>query len=120
MIKNLCDLIEVYCNNGHAEPIAFYMKDGSDMNKDSFYACPKYYPQNRTEHERACNNNLTITDYIKMVDYIDKKITDAELNDEKINLTNFQFKIGMVQYRVMEHSERKIKMAVINKRAINK
>lgn len=120
MIKNLCDLIEVYCDNGHAEPIAFYMKDGSDMNKDSFYACPKYYPENRTEHERACNNNLTITDYLKMVDYIDKKITEAELNDEKMNLTNYKFKIGMVQYRIIEHSEKKIKVAVLNKRAINK
>ena len=25
MIKKLCDLIEVYCDNGHAEPIALYM-----------------------------------------------------------------------------------------------
>lgn len=120
MIKNLCDLIDVYCDNGHKEPIHFYMKDGTDMNKDSFFACPKYYPNNRNSDERACNNNLTITDYLKMVDYIDKTITEAELNDEKTNLTNLQFKIGMVQYRVKSHTDRKIKIAVLNKRAINK
>jgi len=120
MIKNLCDLIEVHCDNGHQEPIPFYMKDGSDMNKDSFYACPKYYPENRTYDERACNNNLTITDYLKMVSHIDKVITEAELNDQKLNLTNMKFKIGMVQYQIMEHTVKKIKVAVLNKRAINK
>lgn len=120
MIKNLCDMIEVYCDNGHKEPVRLYMKDGSDYGKDSFYACPKYYPENRTEGERACNNNLTITDYIKMVNYIDKTLTDAELNDEKLNLTNVKFKIGQVSYRIMEHTSRKIKVAVLNKRATNR
>ena len=119
MIKNLCDMIEIYCGHGHTEPIPMYMKDGAGMGRDSFYACPKYYPENRTENERACNNNLTITDYLKMVDYIDKKLTEAELNDEKLNLTNFKFKIGQVQYHVVSHSSKKIKIAILNKKAIN-
>ena len=89
------------------------------MGKDSFYACPKYYPENREPNERACNNNLTITDYLKMVNHIDKILTQAELNDEKLNLTNIRFKIGRVEYHVTEHSSRKIKIEVLNKKAIN-
>jgi len=119
MIKNLCDMIEIYCGHGHEEPVAMYMKSGSDSGKDSFYACPKYYPENRTPEERACNNNLTITDYIKMVNYLDKTLTQAELNDEKLNLTNSRFKIGQVEYKVLEHTYTKLKIAVVNKRAIN-
>ena len=119
MIKNLCDMIEIYCGHGHDEPILMYMRDGSDFGKDSFYACPKYYPENRNEFERACNNNLTITDYIKMVDYIDKKLTNAELNDEKIVMTNLKFKIGQVEYKVFEHTSKKIKVSVLNRKAIN-
>lgn len=119
MIKNLCDIIEIYCGHGHKEEIAMYMKDGADMGMDSFYACPKYYPENRKIGERACNNNLTITDYIKMVDYIDKILTVAELNDEKLNLTNSHFKIGQVGYHVMEHTNKKLKIEILNKKAIN-
>ena len=120
MIKNLCDMIEIYCGHGHSEPIPIYMKDGAGMGRDSFYACPKYYPENRTEDERACNNNLTITDYLKMVDWIDKKLTDAELNDISLNLTNTKFKIGQVEYTVFLHTTKKIKISVVNKKAINK
>ena len=119
MIKNLCDLIEIYCGHNHAEKIPMYMKDGAGMGKDSFYACPKYYPENRTPDERACNNNLTITDYLKMVNYIDKKLTEAELKDEKLNLTNVKFNIGQVKYHVLKHTEQKIQIAILNKRAIN-
>lgn len=119
MIKNLCDMIEIYCGHGHSERIAMYMRDGSDMGKDSFFACPKYYPENREAGERACNNNLTITDYIKMVNYIDKKLTEAELKDEKLNLTNHKFKIGQVEYTVLEHTGTKLKISVLNKKAIN-
>lgn len=119
MIKNLCDMIEIYCGHGHSEPVLMYMRDGSDFGKDSFYACPKYYPENRTSDERACNNNLTITDYIKMVNYIDKRITEAELNDEKIILKNLKFKIGQVEYTIIDHTNQKIKIAILNKKAIN-
>ena len=94
MIKNFCDMLEIYCGHGHSEPIPMYMKEGAGYGRDSFYACPKYYPENRTPDERACNNNLTITDYLKMVDFLDKKLSNAELNDEKINLKNFKYMIN--------------------------
>jgi len=119
MIKNLADMIEIYCGHNHSEPIPMYMKEAAGTGKDSFYACPKYYPENRTSEERACNNNLTITDYIKMINKIDKILTEAELNDEKINLTNMTFKIGQVEYHIFEHTIKKIKVAIVNKRAIN-
>lgn len=120
MIKNFCDMLEIYCGHGHSEPIPMYMKEGAGYGRDSFYACPKYYPENRAPDERACNNNLTITDYLKMVDFLDKKLSNAELNDEKINLKNFKFKIGQVEYTVIDHTSRKIKISVVNRKAINK
>lgn len=120
MIKNLCDMIEIYCGNGHSELVQMYLKSGSDSGKDSFYACPKYYPENRNESERACNNNLTITDYLKIVNYIDKILTEAEMKDENRNLTNHQFKIGAVTCTIISHTQRKIKISILNKRAINK
>ena len=56
MIKNLCDMIEIYCGNGHSELVQMYLKSGSDSGKDSFYACPKYYPENRNESEDLIMN----------------------------------------------------------------
>ena len=119
MIKNLCDMIEIYCGHGHKDPIPMYMKDGAGYGRDSFYACPKYYPENRDEDERACNNNLPITEYIKLVDKIDKILTNAAMNDQEINLTNMKFKIGQVEYTIFKHTNRKIKVSVVNKKAFN-
>lgn len=120
MIKGLCAMIDLYCGNDHENPIPFYMRDGAGMGRDSFYACPKYYPENRDKDERACNNNLTITDYLKMVNYLDKILTKAELDGEQLNLTNIKFKIGQVEFTVFEHSGKHIRISVVNKKAIKK
>lgn len=51
---------------------------------------------------------------------IDKILTEAEMKDENRNLTNHQFKIGAVTCTIISHTQRKIKISILNKRAINK
>lgn len=120
MIKNLCSIIEFYCGNGHENPIPFDVKDGSSRGMDSFYACPKYYDYNRHEGEKACNNNLSFRDYYSFVTKLDKILTEAEMNGQKVNLTNMVIKMGKVEYTIFEHSDKKIRVSVINKKVIMK
>lgn len=85
-----------------------------------FYACPKYREENRIEGERACNNRLSLEDYTKMLEYLHGTIVEAELNDERIQLTNFTWKNPKgTQFKVLLHNGNKLVISVYNKRAIS-
>lgn len=71
MIKNLWKHITLTCGNGHTEEVVMDLKQGP---LSLFYACPKYYPENRKEKERACANRLNLVDFEKMLDHMTEKI----------------------------------------------
>lgn len=85
-----------------------------------FYACPKYHSKNRSEGERACNNRLSIGDFFKALEALYGKIIEAELQDERLQLTNYEWKDRKgTRYKVLKQEGDKLTISVYNKKAIN-
>ena len=117
LIRGSWDDITLVCCYRHKEPIPMIIQAGPSS---PFYACPKYHEENREPGERACNNRLSLQDYTKMLEHLHKMVIDAELNDEKINLTNYTWKDRKgIEYKVLSQNGDKLVISVYNKRAIN-
>lgn len=117
LITGTWDDIKLVCCHRHTEPVPMVIQEGPSS---PFYACPKYHPENRLPGEYACNNRLSIQDYFKMMEHLHTMIIEAELHDEKLNLTHHTWKDkkGTV-FTVLEQDGDKLVISVYNKRAIN-
>lgn len=116
MIKNLWKHITLTCGNGHTEEVVMDLKQGP---LSLFYACPKYYPENRKEKERACANRLNLVDFEKMLDHMTEKIEKGMDQGIEINLTGYQYRDRKgTQYTVLKHSKDDLKIEVLNRRAL--
>lgn len=119
MVKNFWNMVELYCGNHNYQ-------DGDEIIKMTpkegplslFYSCPKYYPENRDELERACANRLDLVNYEKMIDHLSKLFEEAELNGSKVNFKNHKWKEKGIEYEVFEHTEKSIKVKMINRKAL--
>lgn len=109
--------VTLICGGNHPEPVELVLQQGPSS---LFYACPKYHPENRDDGERACNNRLSIEDYTKMLEHLHGVIIDAELNDQRIQLTNFTWKDRKgTLYKVVSQNMDKLVISVYNKRAVH-
>lgn len=117
MITGSWDDITLVCGNTHDEPVNMGRQEGASS---LFYACPKYHRENRSEGERACNNRLSIDDFLKALASLHEKIIEAELQDERLQLTNYEWKDRKgTRYKVLEHEGNKLTISVYNKKAVN-
>lgn len=114
MIQNIWQKIELYCGV-HSEPIKMEIQEGPHS---LFYACPKYYPENRDIGERACANRINLVDYEAMINYISKLLIDADVNNEKLVLANYKWTMKSIQFEIFEHEGEMIKIKMINKKAL--
>ena len=114
MITKIWNNIELYCGN-HEVPVKMTIKDGG---LSLFYACPKYYPENRDEHELACVNRINFVDFEKFVNHISSLLEEAENNNSSLNLTNYKWIYKSIEFNIIYHDEELIKVVMINKRAI--
>jgi hypothetical protein len=116
-ITGTWDSVKLMCTHRHKEPVPMEIKQGPSS---LFYACPKYYPQNRDEDERACNNRLNLVDYERMLSHVNGLLRDAELNDEKVNLKSVKWKDAKgTLFEVLSHDGDGLVVSAVNKRAIN-
>lgn len=109
--QNICPI----CGNHNGEMVEMTINQGP---LSTFYSCPKYYPQNRDENERACANRINLNDYQAMVEKLYDMIADTEFNGGRIDLTNYTWKSKGCQFRVLEHKNGKIKVEILNKKAL--
>lgn len=109
MIKNIWQMIEPYCDNGHTEDIKLEIAEGPFS---LFYACPKYQEENRSTGERACSNRVNLVDYEKMIMYISDMLLDAEADGCQINLKNYKWVKGGIDYEIFEHTQDTIKVKI--------
>lgn len=109
--------ITLFCGNTHEQPVEMVLQEGP---ASLFYACPKYHSENRSEGERACNNRLSIDDFFKALEALYGKIIEAELQDERLQLTNYEWKDRKgTRYKVLKQGGDKLTISVYNKKAIN-
>lgn len=116
MVQNLWKKIILVCGNCHEEEVLMQMVEGP---LSPFYACPKYYPENLKEGERACYNRLNFVDLEKLVDFLSDKIEEALMHGQKICLTNvvWTYKKKII-FKVIEHTDSHIKVEVLNKKEL--
>ena len=115
-IENSWQNIIPICGN-HEKRIPMVINNGPHS---MFYSCPKYYPENRTKEERACNNRINLIEYRKMIDKLMGMIAEAEVNGETIDLTNFKWSSKGTEYKVLEHSGDKLYVQILNLRAMKR
>lgn len=115
MIKNLWKNTTFYCGHGHEMPIEMYYKDGP---LSMFYACPKYYPENRTKNERACSNRLNFVDAEAIIEKFSAIIEEKEADNTFFDFTNFSFKYRSIEVKVLEYSLDSVKLQIINRKAL--
>ena len=82
MITNLWSQIQLYCAN-HEEPVHMVPHEAATSRisqslygntQNTFYSCPKYYPENRTDGEPACRNHISITEFERMLGHLSQLI----------------------------------------------
>ena len=115
-IENSWKNIVPICGN-HKERVEMVINNGPHS---MFYSCPKYYPENRTKEERACNNRINLIEYQKMVDKLMGMIAEAEVNGETVDLTNFSWSSKGTEYKVLEHDGDKLYVQILNLRAMRR
>lgn len=125
MVKNLFNNVEFYCMNGHAEPILFTERARTDDTKDDFFACPKYmrkddkHPDGFGEGETGCKNTLGFSvagDILFAFNQIVQKDMDEGIMSDYEGL-KFTFK-NQIEVTILKYSASKIKIGILNTRAI--
>lgn len=93
-----------YCDNGHEELTEMPLVP---KGKALYYSCP------------CCKNALSAFDAEKVIHYLSDLLYEADINCEKLNLTNHKWKKKTITYKILEHNDY-IKILVLNKGEINK
>ncbi len=115
-IVNSWENIHFVCCHRHSKPQPMSILESA---KAVFYACPKYFPDNRTEGEPACNNAIFLNDAEKAVSAINDRLGRAAANDEEINLTNYRFSIDNVDYKVLKDVDGQMDVEVLNRKVVH-
>ena len=115
-IKNLWGRIELICGNHDTEDVVMDIKEGPSS---PFYACPKYYPENRTSDERACVNRINMIDFEKMLDHVQDNILEMEAQGTQGNLLHQKWKYKSIEFEIIGYDPHgKIKIKMINRKAL--
>ena len=107
--------VSLYCGN-HNEPIEMTIQKGPFS---LFYACPKYFSENRAEGEHICANRLNLVDFEKMLDHINEILCTEAMDNNNVNLKNHSWKYKGIEIKILVHNTDKICVQCINRPALN-
>ena len=118
-IKNSYSWLELICGN-HDEDTSIPMEIKIGPSSP-FYACPKYYEENRTPGERKCVNRISEVDYERILAHLSDLIMEADERGEVLDLTNHEWTRNGICCKVVRHNGMdKITVRVLNKKALHK
>ncbi len=114
-VLNSWENIHFLCTHRHktAQPMTIMSSP-----RAVFYACPKYFPDNREEGEPSCVNAIFLTDAEKAVGAINDRLGKAAVSDEEVNLANYRFTIDNVDYHVLRDEDGQIDIEVLNRKVV--
>lgn len=116
MIKNLWNRTVFCCNYRHEHPIKMNVIQGP---ASPFYACPKYYPENREEGEPSCMMRLNFVDAEKVLDAFSDIIEKDEAENIYKDYTNYEFNYKQIHVKVIKYSRMgNIKLEIFNRKAV--
>lgn len=115
MIKNLWKCTNFWCSHRH-QPEKMTLIQGP---MSLFYACPKYYPENREEDERACTMRLNLVDAEAILEKLSKIIEEDDNNNINADYTNLEFDYKAIHVTVISYDKTGIiNLNIYNKKAI--
>ena len=117
MIKNLWNRTTFCCNYRHEHPVDMQIIQGP---ASPFYACPKYYPENREAGEASCMMRLNFVDAENVLETFSSIIEKDEAEDLYKDYTNFEFDYKQIHVKVLKYSRiGKISLEILNRKAIS-
>ena len=116
-IVNNWQNIRFVCCRNHKTPQEMKLLSSP---KAIFYACPKYFPDNRDKDEPACVNSIFMNDAEKAVKKINDMLGSAAMEDNELNLENVKFTIDNVDYHVIKDDNGKLDISVNNRKVVRK
>lgn len=105
MIKNIWSIIRFYCMDEYEKPekMQFVYENNS-----AYYECPK----------ADCRNRLKFEEAEKIAEHLSKVIIKEEANGIQANLKNYKWKSGSIDVIVLEYTNEKIKLGVLNRKIV--
>lgn len=104
MVSGVWRKTTFYCGNEHEELTEMPL---IQKGRVLYYGCP------------CCKNILSVNDAEKVINYLSDLLYEADLNCEKLNLTNHKWKRKTTTYKILEHNDF-VKVMVLNKGELNK
>lgn len=115
------DNIKFYCINNHQKPVKMTIMNGQT---GQFFACPKYmlkdenHPDGHDTDERACSNRLSFMDAEEIVVALSKEVEDDLMNGIMGDYTGTIIHVKQIDAKVLDYSDSKIKIGIVNRRTI--
>lgn len=114
MLKNLWNITNFYCSHRHTPTKMEFLNGPLSL----FYACPKYYEQNREPGELMCSMRLNLVDAEGILDKF-SSIVLKDLEDDIIrDYTNMEFEYKAIHVKVLHYDEHHLDLDILNKKAL--
>lgn len=104
MIRNIWSSVKIVC----AEHTDTPKMEISQKQNYIQYVCPK------------CSNHISVDDFEKVIQFLTKKIEEAEFNDEIVDLTNVRWTARNIKYNVLCFKSDKIVVSADNRKIAHK
>lgn len=114
LIKGFWETVTLICGNHSDEEVEMVLKNGPSS---LFYACPRYDADKRETGEAPCFNRISLKEFEGMLDELFELLAGDNMVTV-LNLTNYTWRKKGVEYRVLLHTEKQIKIRVVNLRAV--
>ena len=115
------DNIKFYCINNHQKPVKMTIMNGQT---GQFFACPKYmlkddnHPDGHDADERACSYRLSFMDAEQIVVALSKEVEDDLMNGIMGDYTGTIIHVKQIDAKVLDYSDSKIKIGIVNRRTV--
>lgn len=116
MIKGLWNKVEIVCGCHNSALPVMSPKVG---HRSMFYSCPKYYPEEREKGEKPCVNHVSTDDFQKILDVLSEEAENQMLFGQSASLLGLAFKIKSIDVNVVNYSQDKITIKVVNHKAVS-
>lgn len=117
MLQNIWNKTKIVCACHGEEYPEMSIRPGVG-NKSMFYACPKYYPENREKGEVACVNHINDVEMEKILKKISSEASEQMQFGQSPFLMNYSFKIKDIEVKVVSQTDDELKVAVKNRKAL--
>lgn len=129
MILNFWSNVRLFCGNHtetdeHIQMLPHESATGTGIygqQLNMFYACPRYYPENRKPGERCCRNHISIKEYEGMLNHLSKIKEEGESSGGTVELVGEKWRSRQgVEFSVFRQTDGHIDVKCVNTKGLEK